>query len=113
MLLESAAKIIFTDEKSLRNLVKTHITGDILIEISDNSCSKLALGVCHVLAVSGKEKATPAGLQSVIAGHLKTRDVVVVCSGRKQELETPRFAGKQYVIGKYRLFHYYKNGVKR
>ena len=65
------------------------------------------------VTVSGKEKATPAGLQSVIAGHLKTRDVVVVCSGRKQELETPRFAGKQYVIGKYRLFHYYKNGVKR
>ena len=65
------------------------------------------------VVVGGKGNTTPEVQQRVIAEHLKSRDVVVVCSNRKQEQETPRFVGKQYVVGKYRLFYYYKNGVKR
>lgn len=66
----------------------------------------------HVVA-DGKNNMTSEQLKSAVAENLKSHNVAVVCTNRKQELEAPRFAGKQYVVGSYRLFYYYKNGVKK
>ena len=65
--------------------------------------------------IYGKDKINiaPEQLKSAVAENLKAHNVAVVCTNRKQELEAPRFAGKQYVVGRYRLFYYYKNGVKK
>lgn len=54
---------------------------------------------------------TPEQMKSKVAEKLKKHNVIVICTRRNEENCAPHFPGKRYVVGKFRMFYYYMNGV--
>ena len=55
----------------------------------------------------------PENLGKAVAETLKKNDVLIVCSSDRLEKFCPVYAGKRYGIGKFRLYHYFRNGVEK
>lgn len=54
-----------------------------------------------------------AGLNKELGEVLKKHNAVVVCTGQSMGLIRSEFPGKRYVVGKYTIFYYYRNGVEK